>query len=130
MTPDQARRLLWAHLDGGEHVRRCIDALSDPTVSSLRPAELSARDALDLWTLRSQSLSRAGVKADGLAQTLRVLAGLGHSQPVLQQTFETEDNVIVVLVSERERLVGCFIKPQRGTPGGGPPPPPLGPEFG
>lgn len=122
---------LSSHIDAGEHVRRCTDAVSDPNVSSLGPTEMSARDALDLWTLRSQSLSRAGVKADGLAQLLRVLAGLGHSQPILQQTFETEDNVIVVLISGRAGgLVRCFIKPQRGTPGGGPPPPPLGPEFG
>ncbi len=131
MTTDETTKFLSAHIDAGGHVRRGIEALSNPTTSSLGPTEMSARDALDLWTLRSHSLSRAGVKADGLAQTLRVLGGLGHSQPVVQQTYMTENFVVVVLVSRRDGgLVGCFMKPQRGTPGGGPLPPPLGPEFG
>ncbi len=131
MTTAEARKLLSAHVDSGEHLRRCIEALSDPAVSSLGPTEMSARDALDLWSLRGQSLSRAGVIAHGLAQALPVLGGLGHSRPVVQQTFKTDNYVVVVLVSGRDGgLLGCFIKPQRGTPGGGAMPPPLGPEFG
>lgn len=131
MNSKEMQDLLAAHADRGEYVARCVGALSDKAVRSLGIGRMSARDALGVWSIRLESLSEAHVVAAGLPEALRALGEMGHSQPVLLHVFETQREFVGVFVSGRDgSFIGCFVKPQRGTPGGGPSVPPLGPEFG
>jgi hypothetical protein len=131
MEPTKVRYLLNENLALGNHVSRCASVLEDPTVRCVGFGTQTARDVLGLWRIREETLAAAGVVAEGLVDALGAVGSLGHTQPVEVFAFASARDLAWVFVSARDQsLVGCFVKPKRGTPGGGPLPPPLGPEFG
>lgn len=121
MEPAQITDLLAANVTKGHHVARCSAVLQDSTTRCVGFGTKTARDVLGLWRIREETLSAAGVVPEGLSDALGALGSLGHSQPVQVFAFTSERDMAWVFVSVRDQsLVGCFVKPKRGTPGGGP----------
>lgn len=79
------------------------------------PADITIREALQIWSLRKQSTERADIESCGFEQTIEQLKQRDPEEHLLQYVLKGEGTTFIVFVDlPQSGVVGC-IRVRRGN---------------
>jgi hypothetical protein len=118
MTFQELGELLMNHLDLGDCVRECLNAMSYDFVRNtpmMVASGVAARDVLGTYRLKYQSTQRRGLETCGFETLLERLAARPPDETVMFYKIDAPMRFFMVFTSETNELIGCIGVDQRNA---------------